>query len=122
MATRTSTPAFESDPQRGPLPHKASPSAFSRRAGKTIKAAIDEFLLDCESQHYSPKTIKWHTQALAHLANFLEQQDVTHLWMLEPVHLRAWMVFLEKQPSAKGPELHERCAGMLSRCKHSVAG
>ena len=83
MASRTPDSPLGTNKRRG------SPSqAFPRRAGKTLRAAIDEFLLDRQSQKYSPKTLKWHTQALAHLADFLEQQHgVTHLWMIESVQL-----------------------------------
>jgi integrase/recombinase XerD len=76
---------------------------FPRRASKTLRAAIDDFLLDRESRNFSPKTLVQHRTSLAHLANFLEtQQKVTHLSMLEAVHLRAWLVFLAKEPGVRG--------------------
>ena len=46
-------------------------ASSSRRAGKTIRAAIDGFLLDRESRNFSPKTLLQHRTSLAHLANFL---------------------------------------------------
>ncbi|HEU5199793.1 MAG TPA: tyrosine-type recombinase/integrase [Ktedonobacterales bacterium] len=115
MASRTPDSPLGTNKRRG------SPSqAFPRRAGKTLRAAIDEFLLDRQSQKYSPKTLKWHTQALAHLADFLEQQHgVTHLWMIESVHLRAWMVFLEKQPSAKGKPRAVRTLRWYAQSMHA---
>lgn len=90
---------------------RSATTQSSRRAGKPIEAAIAEFLLDRESQNHSPKTLKWHRTALAHLAAFLEEHyQVTHLSMLETVHLRAWMVFLEKEPGAKGkPRVARTC-------------
>src|SRR5579864_5050729 len=78
-------------------------SSASRRAGKTIRAAIDDFLLDRESRNLSQKTLKQHRTSLAHFVNFLEtQHKVTHLSMLEAVHLRAWLVFLAKEPGKRG--------------------
>lgn len=78
-------------------------SSASRRAGKTIRAAIDDFLLDRESRNLSEKTLKQHRTSLAHLVDFLEtQHKVTHLSMIEAVHLRAWLVFLAKQPGKRG--------------------
>jgi integrase/recombinase XerD len=82
---------------------KGSTSTRSRYAGKTIRAAIDDFLLDRESRNLSPKTLVQHRTSLAHLAKFLEtQHGVTHLSMLEAVHLRAWLVFLAKEPGIRG--------------------
>jgi integrase/recombinase XerD len=77
--------------------------AYPRRAGKTLRAAIDDFLLDRESRNFSPKTLMQHRTSLAHLANFLEtQHKVTHLAMIEAVHLRSWLVFLAKEPGVRG--------------------
>src|SRR5947209_712400 len=82
---------------------KSSSSTSSRYASKTIRAAADDFLLDRESRNFSPKTLLQHRTSLAHLANFLEQQhQVTHLFQLEAVHLRAWLVFLAKEPGKRG--------------------
>src|SRR5258708_21855582 len=95
--------ARTSDSSQRTVKKRSTPAQSPQRARKTIKATIDEFLLDRESQNYSPKTLKWHRTALAHLAVFLEEHcQVTHLSMLEAVHLRSWMVFLEKEPGAKG--------------------
>lgn len=81
----------------------ASSSSVQRRAGKTIHAFIDDFLLDRESRNFSAKTLLQHRTSLAHLAKFLEtQHQVTHLSMLEAMHLRAWLVFLTKEPSSRG--------------------
>src|SRR2546421_2266019 len=81
----------------------SSSQSLSRRAGKTIRAAIDDFLLDRESRNLSEKTLKQHRTSLAHLVDFLEtQHKVTHLSMLEAVHLRAWLVFLAQQPGKRG--------------------
>ena len=51
-----------------------SPRSISRRTGKTIKAAVDDFLLDRQSQNHSPQTLQWHTIALDHFVTFLEQE------------------------------------------------
>ncbi len=61
--------------------------------------------------------------ALAHLVDFLEsQQSITHLSMLEAVHLRAWMVFLEKELGARGKTRTNRtlrwyAKSMLAFCR-----
>jgi site-specific recombinase XerD len=94
MGTRKSTTSRTATKGSASLP---------RRAAKTIRAAIDDFLLDRESRNFSPKTLLQHKTSLAHLANFLEtQHQVTHLPMLEATHLRAWLVFLAKETSARG--------------------
>ena len=97
MGTRTSQTSRKATAKR------STSRAFPRYAGKTVRAAIDDFLLDRESRNFSPKTLVQHRTSLAHLANFLEtQQQVTHLSMIEAVHLRAWLVFLAKEPGKRG--------------------
>ncbi len=49
---------------------RSTSQTFPRRASKTIRAAIDDFLLDSESRNFSPKTLVQHRTSLAHLANF----------------------------------------------------
>jgi site-specific recombinase XerD len=81
----------------------SSSRSSSRRSGKTIKAAIDDFLLDRQSQNHSPQTLRWHTIALDHFVTFLEKQHtLTYLQDLEAVHIRAWLVFLEKEVGPRG--------------------
>jgi len=97
MATRKSNSSRKATSKR------STSQTFPRRASKTIRAAIDDFLLDRESRNFSPKTLVQHRTSLAHLANFLEtQHKVTHLSMIEAVHLRAWLVFLAKEPGVRG--------------------
>jgi site-specific recombinase XerD len=97
MATRRSN-----TPRKATAKRSTSPT-FPRRAGKSLRAAIDDVLLDRESRNFSPKTLVQHRTSLAHLANFLEtQHKVTHLSMIEAVHLRAWLVFLAKEPGVRG--------------------
>src|SRR5438067_13915960 len=97
MATRKSNTPRKAAASRG------TSQAYPRRAGKTIRAGIDDFLLDRESRNFSPKTLVQHRTSLSHLANFLEtQQKVTHLSMMEAVHLRAWLVCLGKEPGITG--------------------
>ena len=43
----------------------SSPRSISRRSGKTVKAAVDDFLLDRQSQNHSPQTLRWHIIAFA---------------------------------------------------------
>jgi hypothetical protein len=82
---------------------RVSSSSAKLRAGKTIRATIDDFLLDRESRNFSAKTLVQHRTSLAHLAKFLEtQHKVTLLAKLEAVHLRAWLVFLAKEPGVRG--------------------
>src|SRR5215470_9819020 len=97
MGTHTSRTSRKATAKR------STSRAFPRYAGKTVRAAIDDFLLDRESRNFSPKTLVQHRTSLAHLANFLEtQQQVTHLSQIEAVHLRAWLVFLSKEPGKRG--------------------
>src|SRR5258708_25759869 len=97
MGTRTSQTSRKAAGKRSTS--RGSP----RYAGKTVRAAIDDFLLDRESRNFSPKTLVQHRTSLAHLANFLEtQQQVTHLAMIEAVHLRAWLGFLATDPGKRG--------------------
>src|SRR5258708_10808311 len=97
MATR------KSNTSRKATAKGSTSQTYPRRAGKTIRAAIDDFLLDRESRNFSTKTLVQHRTSLAHLVNFLEtQHKVTHLAMIEAVHLRAWLVFLAKEPGIRG--------------------
>jgi integrase/recombinase XerD len=97
MATR------KTNPSRKAAASRSTSQAYPRRAGKTIRAAIDDFLLDRESRNFSSKTLVQHRTSLSHLANFLEtQHNVTHLSMIEAVHLRAWLIFLSKEPGKRG--------------------
>ncbi len=97
MATRKSNTPRKAAASRG------TSQTYPRRAGKTLRAAIDDFLLDRESRNFSPKTLVQHRTSLSHLANFLEtQHKVTHLAMIEAVHLRAWLIFLAKEPGIRG--------------------
>ncbi len=97
MATR------KTNPSRKAAASRSTSKAYSRRAGKTIRAAIDDFLLDRESRNFSNKTLVQHRTSLSHLANFLEtQHNVSHLSMIKAVHLRAWLVYLSKEPGVRG--------------------
>ncbi len=111
MANRNEQPSRKSSKAtgKGSKNTKAASSAASRRAGKTIRAAIDDFLLDRESRNLSERTLFQHRTSLAHFVNFLEtQHKVTHLSMLEAVHLRAWLVFLAKEPGKRGKTAVQR--------------
>lgn len=78
-------------------------SKAPRRAGKTLRAAVDDFLLDRESRNFSEKTMLQHKTSLAHLSKYLtSEHDVTHILQVEPAHLRAWLVFLTKETSSRG--------------------
>ncbi len=105
--------------------HKSSKAAAkqrtaSRRSGKTLAVAIDEFLLDRESRNLSEKTLVQHRTSLKHLASFLEkEQGVTHLADLEAVHLRAWLVFLAKETSARGKPRTTRTCRWYAQSMHA---
>ncbi|GER86323.1 tyrosine recombinase XerD [Dictyobacter vulcani] len=72
-------------------------------SGKEIRSAIDDFLLDRQSQNHSQQTMRWHTIALEHVATFLEDQlQIVVLHEIEAVHIRAWLVFLEKEVGPRG--------------------
>ena len=97
MGTRNAKTSYKATGKR------STSQTSSRLAGKTIRAAIDDFLLDRESRNFSHKTLEQHRTSLKHLANFLEtQHKVTHLSMIEAAHLRAWLVFLAKEPGIRG--------------------
>src|SRR5436190_4521168 len=98
----------------------SSSQSLSRRAGKTIRVAIDEFLLDRESRNLSGRTLFQHRTSLAHLANFLEtQHQITHLSMIEAVHLRAWLVFLAKEPRPHGKFRTARTCRWYAQSMHA---
>src|SRR5947199_2091583 len=87
-----------------------SPSAKSapRRAKRTLRASINEYILDHQSQNHSPKTIEWHNLALGNLADFLEKQGITYIEDIERVHLLSWLSKLGNEPGAKGKMLSTR--------------
>jgi len=98
----------------------SSPRSSSRRGGKTIKAAVDEFLLDRQSQNHSPQTLRWHTIALDHFVTFLEKQHtLTYLQDLEAVHIRAWLVFLEKEVGPRGKVRAARTRRWYAQSMHA---
>lgn len=99
---------------------KRSSSRSSRLAGKTIRAAIDDFLLDKESRNFSPRTLVQHRTSLAHLAAFLESQHkLIYLSEIEAVHLRAWLVFLAKETSARGKPRATRTCRWYAQSMHA---
>ncbi|BCL83992.1 hypothetical protein ccbrp13_64570 [Ktedonobacteria bacterium brp13] len=82
---------------------KKATSGSSRVRVKTIKNAVDNFILDHKSQNHSPQTLRWHSIALSHFLNYLElEQDVTVIDQLEPYSFRAWLVFLENEVGPRG--------------------
>src|SRR5437868_10454390 len=66
---------------------KSSP----RRAKRTLRASIDEYILDHQSQNHSPKTIEWDNLAPGNLADYLEEQDMTYIEDIERVHILSWL-------------------------------
>ena len=98
----------------------SSSRSSSRRSGKTIKAAIDDFLLDRQSQNHSTQTLRWHTIALDHFVTFLEKQHtLTALQDLEAVHIRAWLVFLEKEVWPRGKVRAARTRRWYAQSMHA---
>ena len=98
----------------------SSSQSLPHDAGKTIRAAIDEFLLDRESRNLSERTLFQHRTSLAHLANFLEtQHKITHISMIEAVHLRAWLVFLAKEPRLRGKLRTARTCRWYAQSMHA---
>jgi hypothetical protein len=68
-----------------------------------VHAVIVYFLLSLSSKNISPRALVQQRTALFHLANFLETPyKVTHLSLIEAVHLPAWLVYLSKEPGARG--------------------
>jgi len=110
----------KSETSQAALSQQDSSSVYARRASKTIRSAIDDFLLDRESRHYTPRTLKWHQLVLSYLIDFLEsQQKVTRLVELEATHLRAWMVSLEREPSARGKPRAARTLRCYAQSMHA---
>ncbi|HXX79225.1 MAG TPA: hypothetical protein VEI53_12070, partial [Ktedonobacteraceae bacterium] len=106
-----------------PSTHKSTSSssrAVSRRSGKTIKTAVGDFLLDHQSQNHSPQTLRWHTIALDHFVSFLEREhQVRTLQALEAVHIRAWLVFLEKEVGPRGKVRAARTRRWYAQSMHA---
>ncbi len=63
----------------------------SARVKRSLRASIEEYILDHRSQNHSPKTIEWHTLALGNLAAFLEKKGVTFIEDIERVHILSWL-------------------------------
>jgi len=53
-----------------------------------MKAALDEFLIDCEVRSYSPKTIKSYRNRNELLIKFLELSDVHEVEYVKSVHIK----------------------------------
>ena len=110
------------DGSQPPTKKRASSSSrsSSRRSSKTIKVAIDDFLLDRQSQNHSPQTLRWHTTALDHFVSFLEKQhSLTYLQDLEAVHIRVWLVFLEKEVGPRGKVRAARTRRWYAQSMHA---
>src|SRR5438132_8434066 len=90
-------------------------NAAARRARRTIRSAIEEYITDHKAQHHSPKTIEWHSYALGNLVDFLEKQGVTRLEQLEKVHLLAWISKLMDEPGERGRMLSARTVNGYAR-------
>lgn len=82
---------------------------------RSLRSAIDEYILEHTSQNHSPKTIEWHTLALRNFANFLEKQGITFVEQIEREHVLAWLAHLAKEPSSKGKKLAERSVNCYAR-------
>src|SRR5258707_15689789 len=86
-----------------------------RRVKRTLRASINEYILDHQSQNHSPKTIEWHTLALGKLTAFLEKQGITYIEDIERVHLLAWLSALATEPGSKGKTLSTRSVNCYAR-------
>ena len=76
--------------QEQAAPAKSTAQAGKRsssRAKRSIRATIEEYILDHRSQNHSPKTIEWHTLALGNFADFLEKKSITFIEDIERVHV-----------------------------------
>ncbi|HEX6483300.1 MAG TPA: tyrosine-type recombinase/integrase [Ktedonobacteraceae bacterium] len=86
-----------------------------RRLKRSLRASINEYILDHQSQNHSPKTIEWHTLALGKLAAFLEKQGITCIEDIERVHLLSWLTALATEPASKGKPLSTRSVNCYAR-------
>src|SRR5438093_13186941 len=87
----------------------------SRRVKRTLRASIDEYILDHQSQNHSPKTIEWHNLALGNLADYLKEQGITYIEDIERVHILSWLSKLGTEPGAKGKMLSARSVNCYAR-------
>lgn len=87
----------------------------SARGKRSLRATVEEYILDHRSQNHSPKTIEWHTLALGNFAAFLERQGVTFVEDIERVHVLSWLTNLGTEPGAKGKKLSERSVNCYAR-------
>ena len=53
-----------------------------------MKAALDEFLIDCEVRSYSPKTIKSYRNRNELLIKFLEVSGIEEVEHVKAVHIK----------------------------------
>ena len=75
-----------------------------RRAKRTLRTSIDEYILDHQSQNHSPKTIEWHNLALGNLADYLKEQGITYIEDIERVHILSWLNKLGTKPGGRKRE------------------
>lgn len=100
---------------RASLQKSSSGEGSPRRVKRTLRMCINEYILDHRSQNHSAKTIEWHTTALGKLADYLEQQGVTHVEAIERVHLISWLSELGTRPAARGKKLSARSLNTYAR-------
>jgi integrase/recombinase XerD len=112
--------SFDSSRKKQELaaPAKSTAQAGKRssaRGKRSLRATIEEYILDHRSQNHSPKTIEWHTLALGNFATFLEKQGVTCVEDIERVQVLSWLANMGTEPGAKGKKLSERSVNCYAR-------
>jgi len=82
---------------------KRRPAPVNRKTKRTIRQAIDDFLLAQESSNHTRKTLEWHRGSLGMLATFLEQErQISCIGDFDNSDIRAWLSYIQKTPGPRG--------------------
>ena len=88
-----------------------------------IRDAFREFILACQADNFSLKTIKWYKDMLTHsqlnLMDWLTNRNRTELEAITTSNLREYVVWLREQKSVRtGKALSEYTINAILRCLH----
>ena len=87
-----------------------------RRAGTTVKDALDDYLLDHEGGNHSPKTLEWHRTALTLMQTyFAEERAITLVAEIDAPDINAWFAHMRKTPGRGGKVRSERTIQTYAR-------
>ncbi len=81
-----------------------------------IQTAIEDFITDRELNNYTAKTIRTYRQRLRYFSTWLQSvHGVTDTDVLELVHLRGWIAYLQKTPTHLGNKMSDESVQSYGR-------